>query len=175
LYDVSSSYYEGRACALAHVERALRTLKGVDVRIRPIRHRTEEHMRARIFLCLLAYYVEWHMRRAWAPLLFDDEQLPAQRGRRDPVARAEPSASARAKKTTRTNTEGLEVQSLETLLAHLATRCRCYCRTNAPPLKEKAQGEQDCNVKYERLTEPTPLQTRALQLLGLFPVDGNPH
>jgi transposase len=70
---------------LAHVERAFRALKGIDLLVRPIRHRTENHVRAHVLLRLLAYYVEWHMRRALAPLLFDDEDLPAQRLRRDPV------------------------------------------------------------------------------------------
>ena len=84
--------------SLAQVERAFRSLKGMDLRIRPIHHRTEDHVRAHILLCMLAYYVEWHMRRALAPLLFDDEELRQDRPRRDPVAPAESSASAQAKK-----------------------------------------------------------------------------
>jgi hypothetical protein len=72
--------------SLAQVERAFRTLKGMDLLIRPIRHRTEDRVPAHIFLCLLAYYVEWHLRRAWAPLLFDDEQLAQERRRRDPIS-----------------------------------------------------------------------------------------
>ena len=83
---------------LSRVERAFRTLKGIDLRVRPIFLRTEDHVRAHIFLCFLAYYVEWHMRRALAPLLFDDEELDAQRWLRDPVEPAEPSLSARRKK-----------------------------------------------------------------------------
>src|SRR3989441_11061629 len=69
--------------SLAQVERAFRTLKGVDLLIRPIRHRTEDRVPAHIFLCLLAYYVEWHLRRAWAPLLFEDEQLAQERRLRE--------------------------------------------------------------------------------------------
>lgn len=84
---------------LSQVERAFRTLKGLDLRIRPIHHRNETRVRAHIFLCLLAYYVEWHLRRAWASLLFDDEELPVTRHLRDPVAPAQPSAEARRKKT----------------------------------------------------------------------------
>ena len=70
--------------SLAEVERAFRCLKGIDLLVRPIRHRTEERVPAHIFLCLLAYYVEWHLRRAWAPLLFEDEERREERKRRDP-------------------------------------------------------------------------------------------
>ena len=82
---------------LAQVERAFRCLKGLDLRVRPIFHRTEEHVRAHIFLCMLAYYVEWHLRQAWTELLFEDEELPAARRVRDPVAPAKDSASAKRK------------------------------------------------------------------------------
>ena len=77
---------------LTRVERAFRSLKTVDLHIRPIRHRTETRVRAHLFLCLLAYYVHWHLRQALAPLLFDDEDLEAERARRDPVLAAQPSA-----------------------------------------------------------------------------------
>ena len=164
--------------SLSQVERAFRTLKGVDLLIRPIRHRTADHVRAHIFLCLLAYYVEWHMRRALAPLLFDDEELEHDRQTRDPVAPARPSASARRKKATRKTADGLEVHSFETLLAALATRCRNTCRVGLSGVRPIANGKTkeelldsaSVNIHYEELTEPTPLQTKALQLLGLFPV-----
>src|SRR5437762_12163358 len=81
--------------SLAQVERAFRSLKGVDLLIRPIRHRTEDRVPAHIFLCLLAYYVEWHLRRVWAPLLFEDEQLAELRRQRDPIVPATGSPSAR--------------------------------------------------------------------------------
>ncbi len=80
--------------SLAQVERAFRSLKGLDLLIRPIRHRTEERVPAHVFLCMLAYYVEWHLRRVWAPLLFEDEELPKERQRRDPVLPARSSESA---------------------------------------------------------------------------------
>src|SRR5207253_1999377 len=80
--------------SLAEVERAFRCLKGVDLFVRPIRHRTEDRVPAHIFLCVLAYYVEWHLRRAWAPLLFEDEERQEERQRRDPILPAQPSASA---------------------------------------------------------------------------------
>ncbi len=143
--------------SLAQVERAFRSLKGIDLRIRPIHHRTEDHVRAHIFLCMLAYYVEWHMRRALAPLLFDDETLRQDRLRRDPVAPAEISASAQAKKVSRLTPDGLPVQSFRTLLRNLATRCRNTCRIPSQP----------SGTRFQQLTETTPLQARALQLLGL--------
>jgi transposase len=148
---------------LALVERAFRTLKGVDLQIRPIYHRSEQRVRAHIFLCLLAYYVEWHMRQAWAPLLFDDETLANERKKRDPVAPAQPSAAAKRKKVTRITEAGLPIQSFSTLMAELATRCRNRCRLKADP-----QGP----VIYQD-TEPTALQARALELIRLFPVPGS--
>jgi transposase len=141
---------------LAQVERAFRSLKGLDVRVRPIYHRTADHVRAHIFLCLLAYYVEWHLRRAWAPLLFEDETLPRDRETRDPVAPATPSVQAREKKHKRQTTDGLPVQSFATLLTALGTQCEVICRLRsdptAPPIRQ--------------WTMPTPLQARAQQLLA---------
>jgi transposase len=141
--------------SLAQIEWAFRTLKGMDLRVRPIHHRTEEHVRAHVFLCFLAYYVEWHMRRALAPLLFDDEELPAARWRRDPVAAAEASASAKRKKITRQTPDGLEIHSFETLLETLGTRCRNLCYIKSDPQ----------SPAFTQLTDLTPLQARALQLL----------
>ena len=109
---------------LTNVERAFRSLKTVDLQIRPIRHRAEMRVRSHLFLCLLAYYVQWHLRRALAPLLFDDEDLDAHRARRDPVLKAEPSASAKRKKTKRENEDGLPLHSFKTLMAEMATRAR---------------------------------------------------
>src|SRR3990172_627366 len=91
---------------LSQVERAFRCLKGLDVRVRPIFHRSEDHVRAHIFLCMLAYYVEWHLRQAWAELLFYYHELPAARLVRDPVAPAQPSESAKAKKSDRQTPPG---------------------------------------------------------------------
>ncbi len=149
---------------LALVEQLFRTLKGMDIRVRPIRHRIAKRVRAHIFLCLLAYYVEWPMRRAMAPLLFDDEELPDSRSTRDAVAPARPSASAQKKKTTRLTPDGLPIHSFNTLLAALGTRCQNRCRLTADPSVPP----------FYLLTEPTALQQRAFELLGLlFPVNGN--
>jgi transposase len=141
--------------SLSQVERAFRCLKGIDVRVRPIYHRTEDHVRAHIFLCLLAYYVEWHLRRAWAPLLFEDETLPQDRHTRPPVAPAQPSAAAREKKITRQTPDGLPVHSLDTLLVALETRCEVTCRLRADPTAPPIR----------QWTRPTPLQAKALALL----------
>jgi hypothetical protein len=142
---------------LGRVEEFFRTCKGLEIRIRPIRHRTEDRVRAHIFLCLLAYYVEWHMRQALAPLLFQDEEIDTLRQERDPVAKAKPSAEARRKKAERTTTEGWPVHSFKSLLAALSTRCRNRCRVS----------HQGAESTFTQLTEPNPLQKRAFQLLGL--------
>ena len=143
--------------SLAQVERAFRCLKGVDLRVRPIFHRTPERVRAHIFLCLLAYHVEWQMRRALAPLLFADEQLETERLRRDAVAPAEPSAAAKRKKASGRSEEGLPLHSWRGLLEVLAMRCQNTCRVAG-----SAPG-----VTFEQLTAASPLQQRAFELLGL--------
>lgn len=143
---------------LADVERAFRCLKGIDLRVRPIYHRTEDHVRAHLFLCMLAYYVEWHMRRALAPLLFHDEELRQSRQERDPVAAATLSAAAKQKKTRRrTIDDDLPVHSFDTLLQVLALRCRNRCSMKSDPSA----------TAFFQLTEPDPLQKRAFELLGL--------
>jgi transposase len=147
--------------SLSQVERAFRCLKGLDVLIRPIRHFTEDHVRAHIFLCMLAYYVEWHMREALAPLLFQDEEVSVQRTKRDPVAPAMQSASVLQKKRSRVTEDGYAVHSFETLINELGTRCRNRCRI-------KSDTEEK---PFYQLTEYTAVQKRALQLLGLLPVE----
>jgi transposase/ribosomal protein L35 len=148
---------------LAEVERAFRCLKGIDLLVRPIRHRTEERVPAHIFLCLLAYYVEWHLRRAWAPLLFEDEERHEERKRRDPVLAAQPSAAVEEKKRGHQTTEGLPVHSFKTLLADLAGRARVSY--------ELKSG--DSTLTFQQVPEPTPLQARAYELIRSFPVAGN--
>jgi transposase len=142
---------------LSHVERAFRSLKGLDLLIRPIWHRTEDHVKAHIFLCLLAYYVEWHMRKALAPLLFDDEELPERRTTRDAVQPAKASPSALKKKATGLTPDGFLVQSFSTLLAELGTRCRHRVRIGTDPAQPS----------FSRVTDLTPLQARAFELLRL--------
>jgi transposase len=140
---------------LAVVEVLFRSLKGIDRLIRPIRHRDERRVRAHIFLCLLAYYVRWHMQKAWAPLLYEDEELQESRWQRDPVQPAQPSASAQRKKALRKTDDGLPLHSFDTLLAALQTRCRNRCRAKSLPH----------SPSFSQITAPNPLQQRALALL----------
>jgi hypothetical protein len=149
--------------SLANVERVFRSLKGVEILVRPIRHREERRVRAHIFLCLLTYYLEWHLRKAWAPLLFDDETLDHDRKVRDPVAPAKPSREAQRKRAQRQTSEGLPIHSFETLIAELATQARHTCRLKADPQAPA----------FQQLTKPTPLQSRAFELIDVFPGPGN--
>jgi transposase len=142
---------------LGLVEQAFRCLKGIDLLVRPIYHRTPDRVRAHILLCLLAYYVEWHLRRAWEPLLFEDEELAEDRRRRDPVWPARASESARRKKKTHATPDGLPVHSFRSLLAHLGTRCRNSCVVTGDPK----------GTTFHQVTEADALQAEALRLLKL--------
>jgi hypothetical protein len=139
--------------SLANVERAFRTLKGFDLKIRPIHHRLEDRVRAHIFLCLLAYYVEWHMREAWRELMFADEDQQAKHTR-DPVAPAKRSEAAERKAASHQLEDGTPAHSFATLMAELATIVRNTCST---PMAESAT--------FDILTRPNPKQQRALELL----------
>ena len=134
---------------LKEVERAFRTLKG-PLELRPIHHRLEDRVKAHVFLCMLSYYLAWHLRQAWKPLLFDDEQSPAQA---DPVAKARRSAAAEQKARTKRTTHGERCHSLATLLDELATRTRNTIRL---------QG----GTSFDQPTQPTPIQARALALIA---------
>jgi len=141
---------------LAKVERAFRCLKTVDLHVRPIHHRLEERVRAHVFLCMLAYSVEWHLRRVWAPLLFAEDDSPGAAARRgSPVQPAIPSARAEAKARTKKTSTGETVHRFRGLLAHLATLT-----------KNTIQPAGDLPT-FERLTVPTPLQQKAFDLLGV--------
>ena len=140
---------------LSQVERAFRSLKTVDLKIRPIRHRLEDRVRAHIFLCMLAYYVEWHMREVWRPLLFADEDLEAKKTR-DPVAPAKRSDAALKKVQTRTLEDNTETHSFQTLLKLLSGIVRNRCR----PAKLDAE-----DAYFEIVTTPSPKQQKALNLL----------
>lgn len=141
---------------LAGVERVFRSMKTVDLRVRPIFHRTEDHVRAHIFLCFLAYYVEWHMRRSLRELLFDDEH-PAEAAarRKSVVAPAQRSIGALKKAASKMGNGGMPAQSLRTLLADLATLTRNRVRP--------AGGGPEADID----TTPTPMQARAFELLGV--------
>ena len=139
---------------LAVVERAFRCFKAIDLQVRPVHHWTEDRVRAHVFLCMLAYYVQWHLERAWAPLLFRDEQRPVSS---DPVAPAQRSAAALRKAHTQRLDDGTPVHSLRTLLSELSTMTRN--RVVPPGLPDEAA--------FDTVATPTALQTRALELLGL--------
>ncbi|MBV8077992.1 MAG: hypothetical protein JO284_16415 [Planctomycetaceae bacterium] len=132
-----------------------RCLKGLDLLVRPIHHRSEPRVHAHLLICMLAYYVEWHLRQVWKPLLFEDEELEQDRDRRDPVAAAQPSPSVRRKKAKRETADHLPVYSLRTLLAHLGTRCRNTCQVISDL----------SGTTFAQLTELDPVQQEALQLL----------
>jgi transposase len=114
--------------SLANVERAFRSLKTIDLKVRPIHHRLADRVRAHSFLCMLAYYVEWHLREAWRELLFADTDSHA-KATRDPVAPAQRSAAVQSKAATHTPDDGTPAHSFATLLAELATIVRNTCRT----------------------------------------------
>ena len=137
---------------LKEVERAFRTLKG-PLELRPIHHRLEERVKAHVFLCTLSYYLAWHLRQAWKPLLFDDEQPPPQA---DPVARAKRSSQAERKARSKRTAAGERCHSLQTLLDELATRTRNTIRL------------ADSGASFDQLTKPTTTQVRALTLLDSY-------
>lgn len=140
---------------LSEVERAFRSLKSVDLKVRPIRHRLEDRVRAHILLCMLAYYVEWHMCEAWRELLFADEDLEAKRTR-DPVTPAKRSAAALQKINERTLANGSSVHSFRTLLEELSTIVHNTCVTRS------ATG---VSPSFQMVTMATTAQQRAMQLL----------
>jgi len=144
---------------LSKVERAFRSIKTVDLKVRPIFHWLDDRIRAHVFLCMLAYYVEWHMRRKLAPILFDDhDRARAEASRGSIVSRAPRSEVARAKDETRRTEDGMPVHSFRTLLADLGTLAKNRVRLAGVPGSE-----------LELLTQPTPLQERAFALLGVAP------
>ena len=142
--------------SLAQVERAFRSMKTIDLKIRPIHHHLADRVRSHIFLCMLAYYVEWHMREAWRPLLFADEDQLA-KAARDPVAPAKRSSAAQSKAATHTLDDGTPAHSFATLQRELSTIVRNTCRTPDAP---------DDAPTFQITTIPNPKQRRALDLLS---------
>jgi Transposase DDE domain len=143
--------------SLARVERAFRSLKTVDLELRPVFHWAAPRVRAHVLLCMLAYYLEWHMRQTLAPMLFDDHDRPAGEAlRTSPVAKAQPSPAAKRKAKTKQTDDGLPVHSFRSLLADLATLTRNTVRFGRA-------------ATFPVLATPTEIQRRALDLLGLQP------
>ncbi len=144
---------------LSTVERAFRSLKTVDLKIRPIHHRLADRVRAHTFLCMLAYYVEWHMREALAPILFDDDdKATAEKARDSIVAPAKRSPRAKHKAASKRTDDGFPVHSLQTLLQDLATLTKNHMRTTGI----------EC-PGFLQYTKATPLQRRAFDLLKISP------
>jgi hypothetical protein len=139
--------------SLARVERDFRSLKAIDLDLRPIHHYTETRVRAHVFICMLACYLTWHLRQAWAPLTFTDENRPEAA---DPVAPARRSQGADAKAATKTTTDELPATSFTALLDHLGCLARADLR----------YGDADTSPTVPTLAEPTPTQRRAFELLG---------
>ena len=163
--SVSAAQMDAPQCvrnykSLANVERAFRSLKTIDLKVRPIHHRTAARVRAHIFLCMLSYYVEWHMREAWRELMFADEDQEAKQ-QRDPVAPAVRSTAAKHKAHTRTLADGSTVHSFRTLIEDLATIVRNTCRV---------PGEQTSSGDFTIDTTPSDKQQRALKLLETITV-----
>jgi hypothetical protein len=143
--------------SLSRVERAFRCIKTVDLHVRPVHHWLAGRVRAHVFLCMLAYYLEWHMRKALAPLLFDDtDQAAGEAKRSSVVAKAQRSPSALRKQNTGATPDGLPVHSFRTLLADLATLARNTIVTAVAP-----------GLPLTVLTRPTAVQQRAFELLGV--------
>ena len=143
--------------SLAQVERAFRSLKTVDLDIRPVFHWTAPRVRAHVFLCLLAYHLEWHLRQALAPMLFDDhDRAAAEAGRASAVAKAQPSAAAKRKAASKLTDDDMPVHSFRSLLADLATLTRNTVRFGR-------------DHTTEILATPTEIQRRAFDLLALEP------
>ena len=140
--------------SLSRVERDLRSLKAIDVDLRPIHHYTETRVRAHVFICMLASYLVWHLRQAWAPLTFTDENRPEPI---DPVAPAQRSQGADHKAATKTTTDELPATSFTALLDHLGCLARVDLR----------YGDNDTGPTVPTLAEPTATQRRAFELLGV--------
>jgi transposase len=140
---------------LSQAERAFRSFKTVDLMVRPIHHRLEDRVRAHIFLCMLAYYVQWHMMEAWRPLLYADEDQNL-KALRDPVAAAKRSESAMKKVSTKRLDDGSRVYSFQGLLDHLAAIVRATCR---------CPGDNAPSATFTMITNPNPKQQKAYDLL----------
>lgn len=153
--DVIRSYKQ-----LSNVEQAFRSFKGIDLKVRPIYHHLKDRVRAHIFLCMLAYYVEWHMKEAWRELLFSDEDQGAKKTR-DPVAPAKRSAKALEKVHSKTLADGTKAHSFHTLLTDLSTIVRNTCRRKG--------GEPD-EPSFTMTTTPNAKQKRALDLIDTIVV-----
>ena len=136
---------------LANIERDFRSIKTDDLHVRPIRHRLTDRVKAHLLICMLARYLVWHLRKAWAPLTFTDENPPA---RENPVAPAQRSTDAQTKAAHKHDPTGNPLHSFTGLLEHLATLTRDQIRYH------------DTDIELDKLTDPTPTQRRAFDLIN---------
>ena len=149
--------------SLSQVEQAFRSYKTIDLKVRPIYHRLEDRVKAQVFLCMLAYYVEWHMKEALAPILFNDEEMTDEEMAEEAeevvsvVAKAEKSKKAKSKASTKRTESKLPVHSFATLLQDLATITKNKIKSNLPGV----------NLIFEKITQPTPVQQKAFDLLSV--------
>ena len=148
--DIVRSYKK-----LSRVEQAFRSIKGINDKVRPIYHRTENRVRAHFFLCMLAYYVQWHMKQALSPMLFSDDELPDSKDTADPVDKAEPSESAKKKKARKQTDDHIPLCSFDTLMTMLSAMAQ---------VRHKVPGTQ---IVFEQYPIPTPIQEKAFNLLGV--------
>ncbi len=151
--DAAVAAYKG----VAHVERAFRSLKTTQLELRPLYAYSAEHVRGHVFLCMLAYFLEWHLRRKLAPLLFEDSERPSAEALRDsPVESAQVSPAAKAKADSKRTPEGLPVHSLRTLLEHLGAQSLNYVTLT-----------QDDQHEFPLIAQPTTLQAKDFALLDV--------
>jgi hypothetical protein len=144
---------------LSQVEWAFRSLKTMDLQLRPIHHWKDDRIRSHVFLCMLAYYVEWHLRGALSTLLFDDHEREAAEATRPSIVSPAPrSGAAKRKEQDRRTPEGFPVQSFQCLLKDLATLC-----------KNRVRWTSHSEVEFQRVTMPTALQRHVFELLELSP------
>ena len=148
--DIVRSYKK-----LSRVEQAFRSIKGINDKVRPIYHRTENRVRAHFFLCMLAYYVQWHMKQALSPMLFSDDELPDSKDTADPVDKAEPSESAKKKKARKQTDDDIPLCSFDTLMTMLSAMAQ---------VRHKVPGTQ---IVFEQYPIPTPIQEKAFKLLSV--------
>jgi len=183
---------------LAEVEQAFRSLKGLELLVRPIHHRVEDRVRAHMLVCFLAYYVVWHLKRAWAPLLFADEHLAQHRQQRDPVASAAPAAevcrkkAVRGKKTVCQQEAAADCQKQVLCRKETAAVCpdKDVCQNNAVGQPDQGHtlhsfrtllaelgtqcrnmcqfGDGQSAIQITTITDPNPLQSEAFRLLHQF-------
>jgi hypothetical protein len=143
---------------LSLVEQAFRSYKSIDLKVRPVYHYMANRVRAHVFICMLAYYVQWHMRQKLAPMLFDeDDKIGADSSRKSIVAPAQRSAKAKTKASTKKTEDGLPVHSFHTLLKDLATIAKARVQPKIPG-----------SPHFDKITIPTPLQQKALNLLDIL-------